>query len=165
MINDFIFRFVMLLTRILPEITPTLRLRGYLSSRCFKSCGKNLQITKDVRLYNCSNISFGNDVFLSAGTWIMASCNVTIEDEVMLGPYSIVITGDHTKIGNSFRFGEAVRGPIKLRKGCWIASHAVVTRGVTVGQGSLLAACSVANKDIPDNSLYGGVPAKKIKEI
>lgn len=97
MVNDFIFRTVMLFTNIFPEITPTLKLRGLLTKSCFRSCGKNLQITKDVRLYNCHNISFGNDVFLSSGAWVMASCNVTIEDEVMLGPYSIIITGDHTK--------------------------------------------------------------------
>lgn len=163
--SDLIYRLVMILTNLLPEITPTLRLRGVLTRNCFKQCGKNLQITKDVRLYNCKNISFGDDVFLSAGVWIMASDNVVVESEVMFGPYSIVITGDHSKILGSFRFGKPLRAPIHIKKGSWVCANAVVTKGITIGKGSVLGANSVATKDIDDNCFCAGVPAKVIKGI
>jgi maltose O-acetyltransferase len=155
----------MLFTNLLPEITPTLKLRGYLAQKCFSKCGRNLQITKDVRLYNCKNISFGDDVFLSAGVWIMASDSVIIESEVMFGPYSIAITGDHTKYLGSFRFGAPLRAPIHIKKGSWICAHGIVTKGVTIGNGSVLGANSVATKDIEDHVFSAGVPAKVIKGI
>lgn len=153
----------MLITSLLPELTPILKLRGFLARSCFNACGQNLQITKDVRLNQCKNISFGNDVFLSAGVWILASDKITIEDEVMMGPYSILITGDHSRLNGSYRFGPPKRAPITLKKGSWIGAQSLVSKGIIIGQGSVLAAGSVATKDIPDMSIFGGVPAKKIK--
>jgi acetyltransferase-like isoleucine patch superfamily enzyme len=159
------FEIAMRLTGFLPEIRHTMYFRGLLIKCCLKSCGKNLQIARDVRIGGISNLSVGNDVFLSAGSWLLTNCDVTIEDEVMLGPYSVVIAGDHTRKNGSFRFGEAIRAPILLKRGCWIGAHSVVLKGVTVGEGSCLAAGSVATKNIPDNVIAGGVPAVVIKSI
>lgn len=162
--SDLLFRFIMLSTSLLPELTPTLKLRGVLAKKCFRSCGNNLQITKDVRIGKCANIDVGNDVFLSAGVWILASDKVNIGDEVMMGPYSIVITGDHTRINGSFRYGAADRAPISLGRGSWVGAQSVVSKGVVIGDGAVLAACSVATKNIPAMSVYGGVPARLIRQ-
>jgi len=162
--SDLIFRGVMLITSVLPELTPTLKLRGFLVRKCFNSCGKNLQLTKDVRINQCKNIDIGNDVFLSAGVWVLASNKVVFGDGVMMGPYSIIITGDHTRYNGSFRFGKAVRAPITLGCGSWIGAHSVVAKGVTIGNGAVLAACSVATKNVPEMAVFGGVPAKLIRQ-
>lgn len=162
-LSDFTFASIMAVTRIFPEITPVLRLRGRLSKFIFKKCGNNLQISKDVRINGTSNLEFGDDVFLSGGSWIMASELVTLGDGVMLGPYSVLITGNHTKESGSYRFGKPDRSPIRIGKGSWIGSHSTVTKGIKIGSGCLLAANSVATKNIPDDSIAGGVPAKVIK--
>lgn len=162
--KDLWFGCVMKLTGVLPEVTPVLRFRGGLVSPCFNACGYNLQITKDVRIAHAYNLTIGNDVFISGGTWILASEKITIEDEVMLGPYSVVITGNHRLKNNSYRFGGSDREPIILKRGSWVGAHAVVAKGVTLGEGAVLAAGSVATKDIPDFCVAGGVPASVVKK-
>lgn len=163
LLQDLWFRFVMVLTGFLPEILPILKLRGFLVKPSFRKCGKNLQITKDVRINQCHNISLGDDVFFSAGVWILASEAISIESEVMMGPYSILVTGDHTRSNGSFRFGPAERAPITLGFGVWVGAHAVVSKGVEIGSGTVLAAGSVATKSIPAMCVAGGLPAKIIK--
>ena len=158
-IKNFWFGCVMKVTGVLPEVAPVMKLRGWMIKPCFEQCGNNLQITKDVRIFNTYNLSIGNDVFFSGGCWVLASDRVVIEDEVMLGPYSIVITGDHTIKDYSYRFGEAIRAPIHLKRGSWVCAHSVVTKGVTLGLGAVVAAGSVVTKDVPDFSVVGGVPA------
>ena len=55
--------------------------------------------------------------------------------------------------------------PIHLGKKVWIGSGAIVLPGVTIGDNSVIAAGSVVTKDVPENSVYGGNPAKLIKKI
>ncbi|MFT7553017.1 MAG: maltose O-acetyltransferase [Rhodothermales bacterium] len=164
LLKELWFQFVMLGTRVLPEVTPILRLRGWLVKPVFHSCGSNLQITRDVRITHPHKLSIGSDVYLSGGCWILASGGVEIGDEVMLGPYSIVVAGDHTKLNGSYRFGPAKRAPIKIGSGSWVGAHGVVTMGTTLGPGCLLAAGSVATRSIPAHSIAGGVPAKVLKK-
>ena len=52
---------------------------------------------------------------------------------------------------------------IQLEDDCWIASHAVILSGVTIGRGSVVAAGSIVTKDVPPYSVVGGNPAKLIR--
>ena len=164
-IGDFMFGTIMRVTRILPEVTPVLRLRGFLVSAFMGACGRNLQITKDVRISGVNNLWVGNDVFMSGGCWVLATERVTLGDGVMLGPYSIIVTGNHSMLDGSYRFGPPKRAPICIKKGAWIAAHAVVCKGVTMGEGSLLSANSVAIRDVDDFSVVAGVPANKVRDV
>lgn len=165
MINDLYYRFIMMLTSFLPDILYVMKLRGFLLRPCFNKCGANLQITKDVRLYNCRNIEIGNDVFFSAGVWMLASKNIVIGDEVMFGPYCVILTGDHSKLNGSFRFGKPSRASITIGRGSWLGAHSVVTKGVTIGTGTVIGACSVVTRNVEDNVLAVGAPSKKIKHV
>jgi len=55
-------------------------------------------------------------------------------------------------------------GQVVLKKNCKIGSHSVIMPGVTVGENSIVGACSFVNKDVPDNETWGGCPAKPIKQ-
>jgi acetyltransferase-like isoleucine patch superfamily enzyme len=74
----------------------------------------------------------------------------------------VLASGNHTQIGGSYRFGPSVLAPIRISRGAWIAAHATVTKGVNVGPGAVLAANSVAKRDIPPFAIAGGVPARVI---
>jgi acetyltransferase-like isoleucine patch superfamily enzyme len=87
---------------------------------------------------------------------------IVLEDEVQLGPYSVLVSGDHTKLDGSYRFGRSNLAPIRICRGSWIAAHATVTKGVVIGRGALLAANSVATHDVPPYTMAGGVPARVI---
>ncbi|NDK56311.1 acyltransferase [Pontibacter fetidus] len=97
---------------------------------------------------------------------IDVSDNVIIGKEVALGPSCIIYTHDHDYKTES---NAAWNGPLKLGKvliedGAWIGSRVIILPGVKIGKRAIVAAGSVVTKDIPDGSLYGGIPAKCIKE-
>ncbi len=52
---------------------------------------------------------------------------------------------------------------VRIEDDCWIAANTVILAGVTIGKGSVIAAGSVVNKDVPPYSVVAGVPAKVIK--
>jgi maltose O-acetyltransferase len=114
---------------------------------------------------NFSNhIEIGRDVYIATGSWIHGWGGIVLEDEVQLGPYSVLVTGDHTLKDGSYRYGPSALAPIRICHGSWVAAHAVVTKGVTLGRGALLAANSVATKNIPDFAIAAGTPARILDE-
>ena len=159
------FKFVMAATSLLPDVKHTMQLRGYLAGPALDSCGKNFQLACDVRIAHIQKLTVGDDVYFSGGVWILAGDPVVIEDQVMLGPYSVVISGDHSRVGGSWRFGAALREPILIKRGAWVGAHGVVTKGVTIGAGSCVAAGGVVTEDIPDDVIAGGVPARVLRRI
>jgi maltose O-acetyltransferase len=154
------FYFISLMTGWLPDLKPVMRMRGFLLSPSFKACGRNFQVARRVTINSPHCLEIGRDVYIATGSWLHAWGGITIEDEVQVGPYSVLVTGDHTLQAGSYRYGPSKLAPIHLRRGSWIAAHAVVTKGVKLGRGALLAANSVATADIPDFAIAAGVPAR-----
>jgi len=93
---------------------------------------------------------------IGAFTYINAKNGVTIEDFVQIGSHSSIYSV--STIDNK-------EGKVILKKNCKIGSHSVVMPGVTVGENSIVGACSFVNQDIPANVIAAGVPAKVIREI
>lgn len=156
---------VLLLTNWLPDNVLFLRLRGYLAAPFLGSCGKNLRIGRDITFYNSQNIHIGSNVYIAKGNWFNGSAKITIGDEVIFGPYSVVSASNHTMLDDSFRYGPPIRKPISIGKGSWIAGNCSITAGVQIGKGVLIAGSSAVTKDIPDFHMAGGVPAKVIKSL
>jgi maltose O-acetyltransferase len=157
------FIFVSWSTRMLPDLTFVMRFRGFLLRPCFQRCGRNFQICSNAMIVYSVNMSIGDDVYIAYGCWIQAVGGVALEDEVMLGPYTILASSDHTKQSKSFRWGPGRRAPILMKRGAWTGAHVVVTAGVTVGAGAACAAGAVVTKDVPDHAVAGGVPARILK--
>lgn len=158
------FHFITLATDWMPDLSPVLRLRGFLLRPAFKRSGRNLQVARRVTINFPNRMEIGRDVYIATGCWLHAWGGIIVEDEVMIGPYAVLASGDHTQINGSYRYGSSRLAPISLCRGSWIAAHATVTRGVVIGRGALLAANSVATNDIPAFSMAGGVPARIIEK-
>jgi acetyltransferase-like isoleucine patch superfamily enzyme len=156
--------FITVATSSLPDLRPVLRLRGFLLKPAFKSCGKNFQCARNVTINFPNRLEIGRDVYIATGCWLHAWGGMVLEDEVQLGPYAVLVTGDHTPIDGSYRFGPSDLAPIRICRGAWVAAHATVIKGVIIGRGALLAANSVATRDIPPFVMAGGVPAQVIPE-
>jgi maltose O-acetyltransferase len=153
----------MTLTAWLPDVQAVMRLRGALLKPALGGSGRDFQVASGVRLVHAYNIHVGTHVFVGRGCWLHAPGGIVLDDEVQLGPYVVLVTGDHSMKQGSYRFGPGVRGPIRIGRGAWIAAHATVSRGVTVGEGALLAANAVATRDVPPFTVAGGVPARPVR--
>jgi acetyltransferase-like isoleucine patch superfamily enzyme len=158
------FCFIMLATGWLPDLRPLMRVRGYLLRPSFKKCGRNLQVARHVTINFSSCLEIGRDVYIATGCWLHAWGGIILEDEVQLGPYAVLVTGNHTRERGSYRYGPSRLAPIRLCRGSWVAAHATITKGVTIGRGALVAANSVATRDVPEFTVAGGVPARIIQQ-
>lgn len=113
-------------------------------------------------------ISIGQRVSLVNTVLNTASGFINIEDDVIFGHNCMLLTGRHDfKNGKRKKLLGEVDTPfegydINIKKGCWLASGSIVIGGVTIGSNSIVAAGAVVTKNIPDNSIVAGVPAKII---
>ena len=163
--HDWPMHFVLLLTNWLPDNTPFLRLRGLLASPFLGSCGANLRLGRNITLYNPSRIHFGRDVYVAFGSWLMAAGDITVEDQVLVGPYCVLVSSSHSRANSSFRFGPPEPAPIRVGRGAWLGAHVVVTGGSTVGAGTVVGAGAVVTKDLASDVVAAGVPAKPVRAL
>ena len=135
------------------------------------SGGTNVIIPHDLVLYG-RNITIGNNVIIGKQSLFMCTgAPIKIGDNVMTGPRVTMITGDH-RIDYVGEYMVNVKGsmklpendmPIILEGDNWIGANSTILKGVTIGEGAVVAAGSVVTKDVPPYSVVGGVPAKVIK--
>lgn len=97
------------------------------------------------------NFKLGSKTDIGAFTYINASHGITIEEDVQIG--------SHCSIYSESTIDDK-QGEVILKKNCRIGSHSVVMPGVTVGENAIVGAFSFVNKDIPDNVMAYGIPAK-----
>lgn len=112
-------------------------------------------------------LKIGNGTHIGDGTIIDMADNLTIEEEIAIGPNCIIYTHDHdyTKTNQAAWKGGVVKNPITIKKGAWIASSVTILPKVEIGERCVIAAGAVVTKSTDANTIYGGTPAKKIKEI
>lgn len=155
--------FIFIVLSWLPDHPMIMSFRGWLLSFGVKSCGKNFQVSSTVIIRGLNNLIVGDNVYLAPRVIINAIDLIELSDEVMIAFNSVIVSGNHTLLKNSFRYGYSDMRPIKVCKGAWVAANSTVTAGCVIGEGSVLAANSVGIGILDNFSLYGGVPAKKIK--
>ncbi|MBN1505722.1 MAG: acyltransferase [Sedimentisphaerales bacterium] len=156
-------RLLEILGQLFPENACGCQIRGAFYRPFLKKCGRNFQVALHAKLEHLGGIEVGDDVYIGHGSWISGlRAGLILEDEVMLGPYVTIVSSDHSFVNGSARFAVGKGGRVKIGRGTWVASSVVVTAGVTVGQSCLLAAGAVVTKDVPDDTIVGGVPAREI---
>ena len=109
------------------------------------------------------NIKIGKNVFINHACTFLDLGGITIEDDVQIGPKVNLITENHP-LEPSDRKALLLK-PIVLKRNAWIGAAATILPGVTIGENSAVAAGAVVLKDVPADTIVGGVPAKIIKTI
>ncbi len=151
---------------IFPDIPIVMRLRGFLYGLGMKKCGTDFQVTHDAIIRDLQGISVGKNVFIGNHAIVMGSGSIELEDEVMIAPHVVLISGNHVSVNKSYRYGKGDVGHIKIGRGSWVAANATVQRNSALPSNSVLAANSFLNKVFTDkNAIYGGVPAKFLKKL
>ncbi len=110
-------------------------------------------------------VTIGRHVQLNPFTVIYGGSGVSIGNYVMVGPHCMIAGGNHDYLQTEkpMRFaGSLTRGPIVIEDDVWIGANSTITDGVHIGQGAVVAAGSVVNKDVAPFDIVGGVPARVI---
>lgn len=108
-------------------------------------------------------ISIGKNVFINHACSFLDMGGITLEDEVLIGPKVNLITENHP-LDPGDR-STLLTKPITIKRNAWIGAGATILPGVTIGENAVVAAGAVVSKDVPDNTIVGGVPAKILKSI
>lgn len=136
----------------------------------WKSKGTFLHDThKNLTIYDSATIA--GDVSIGDNTWIGPFCGIDGTGGLVIGEYCSISAGcqilSHDTIKwaltggkQEYRYEKTVIGDC-----CFLGSHAIVTRGVSIGSHSLIAAGAVVTKSIPEYSIAGGVPARVIGSV
>lgn len=123
----------------------------------------NVTVFTPIYINYGKNINIGKNVFINFNCTFLALGKITIEDDVLIGPNVSLITENHP-LDPTQRKG-LISKSILIKRNAWIGSNVTVLPGVTIGENSVIAAGAVVSKDVPDNTVAGGIPAKIIKSI
>lgn len=138
-----------------------------------EAVGTNVRIGIGAQAVPWSNVSVEDHVSIGSNNLFLCTrAKIHIGDHVMFGPNVTVITGSHRTdlVGRyMITITDDEKKPeddqkVVFEGDNWIGANATILQGVTVGRGAVVAAGAVVTKDVQPYSIYGGVPAKKIKE-
>ena len=108
-------------------------------------------------------ITIGKNVFINHACSFLDMGSITIGDNVLIGPKVNLVSENHP-IDPSQR-NSLIGKPIVIKNNAWIGASATILPGITIGENSIVGAGSIVTKDVPDNTIVAGNPAKKIKSI
>jgi acetyltransferase-like isoleucine patch superfamily enzyme len=126
---------------------------------------KGAGIQHDVIIQGSGKLEIGENSFIGSFSTIGVNSKIVIGKNVMIAQNVSIRDSDH-------RFDDIERPMIQqgivtdkviIENNVWIGYGAVITKGVTVGQGSIIAANAVVTKDVPENAIMAGVPARILK--
>ena len=115
----------------------------------YTDCGKNIHI--------------GKHVFINMGCKFQDQGGIFIGDGALIGHNVVLATLNHAMSPRDR--SSMVPAPIHIGRNVWIGANATVLPGVTIGDGAIVAAGAVVTKDVPENTIVGGVPAKIIRHL
>ncbi len=129
------------------------------------SVGEKVWIAKTFNCDNGKKIHIGDNFTGNYNLTILDIREVYIGDNVMIGPNTLITTVGHPLSPLERRSHTAFAKPIHIGNDVWIGGNVTILPGVTIGNNVVVAAGAVVTKDVPDNCVVGGVPARKIKDI
>jgi acetyltransferase-like isoleucine patch superfamily enzyme len=122
--------------------------------------GANCYIGEGTRIWSAENIEIGNNVLVSHNVNIIDTNSHEIDHQERSEGYISLLKNGHAKTQ-----GSIISKSILIKNYAWINFNAVILKGVTIGEGAIVAAGSVVTKDVPDFTMVAGNPAKIIKQL
>jgi acetyltransferase-like isoleucine patch superfamily enzyme len=153
------------------EIDFKSKIHNHCSIVCIK--GGKLIITNSHILFGTHIVADTNstlsiqDSFIGRNCVITAKERVTIKKGCLMAEMVVIRDQDHVvdiMTGKNQR-EEFYTAPVEIGENVWIASKATILKGVTIGKYSVIAASAVVTKEVPAYEVWGGVPAKFIKQV
>jgi len=161
-LRDASFATKQLLVRMNNSSSPT-EIRDLLSQITGSEIDKTVDVFTPLYINYGKHTKIGKNVFINFDCTFLDLGGITIEDNVLIAPKVSLLSEGHP-VSPENRHSLLV-GHIHIKKIVWIGAGAIILHGVTIGENSIVAAGAVVSKDVPSNTLVGGVPAKFIKTI
>lgn len=142
-------------------------IRQLIWKKLFKKFGENSFVRSKALILNYKNISVGSNCLIGPDSILNGTDKITLGDYFLSGPGIIIYTSDHglDNQGIPFSLLETTVAEVVVGTNVYLGAHVIILKGVHIGDNVVIAAGSVVTKDIPSNEMWGGVPAKKIKNI
>lgn len=139
--------------------------RTDLIKKFFGSTGENIYIEPTFIFDYGYNIHVGENFYANFDCIILDVCEVRIGDNCMLAPGVHIYTATHPINPFERISGLEYGKPVTIGNNVWIGGRAIINPGITIGNNVVIASGSVVTKDVPDNVVVAGNPAKLIKNI
>ena len=115
----------------------------------YTDCGKNIHI--------------GEHVFINTGCTMQDQGGVYIGDGALIGHHCMIATLNHEFAPDHRQ--ELHPKPVRIGRNVWIGANVTILPGVTIGNGAIVSAGAVVTKDVAENTIVAGVPAKKVRDV
>ena len=129
------------------------------------SADEKTHINPDFRCDYGYNIHIGKNFFANFNCVILDVCEVRIGDNCMFAPGVHIYTATHPLYAAERNSGKEYGKPVKIGDNVWVGGGAIINPGISIGDNVVIASGAVVTKDVPDNVVIGGNPAKFIKKI
>ncbi|MFD1604436.1 DapH/DapD/GlmU-related protein [Flavobacterium artemisiae] len=140
-----------------------LEIRSILSQITGAPIHESTTIFTPIAINYGKNIKFGKNVFINFNCTILDLGGIIIDDNVLIAPNVNLISEAHPLEPENRQ--SLVPGLVHIKKNAWIGANATILSGVTIGENAIVAAGAAVVKDVPDNAIVGGIPAKTIKMV
>ena len=121
--------------------------------------GKGSELAMGIYLQMPSRVTIGRDTYINRGVWLDGRGIVKIGNSVTISPRVTISSAGHDAQSTTFEYASA---PISIGDYAWVGINATILKGVTIGEGAVVAAGAVVTKDVEPYTIVAGVPARKI---
>lgn len=130
-------------------------------------CGRNIMIGANVRILNWESIKLGDNISIHDNCYIDATGGITIGDNVSIAHSTSLLSSNHTWDINDIpiKYNPLKKASLFIENDVWVGCGCRIMSGIKIKERSIIAAGAVLTKSTIGYSIYGGVPAKLIKEI
>ncbi|WP_163099889.1 maltose acetyltransferase domain-containing protein [Peribacillus alkalitolerans] len=154
------------LTRIYNQTTESeIQKRTELLKGLFGTTGKNIFVEPTFRCDYGYNIHVGENFYANFDCVILDVCEVQIGDNCFIAPGVHIYTATHPLHPVERISGKEFGKPVTIGDNVWIGGRAVINPGVKIGNNVVIASGAVVTKDVSDDVVVGGNPARIIKQI
>ena len=128
--------------------------------------GKGSRVVGPIYIGGAANLNIGNDTWIGKNFEILGNGSVCVGDSCDIAPHVIFATGSHEISQDPLRrAGQGISYKIIVEDGCWIGVRTTVVGNTIVHKGSVIGAGSLVNKNVEENTVCFGVPAKEHRKL
>lgn len=123
--------------------------------------GEGSRVMPPITVVRGNSVKIGRGVVIMNNALMMAAGGITIDDGVMVAANAQLISNNH----DLYDHAVLTCKPVHLKRNCWIGAGATILPGVTVGENAVVGAGSIVTRDVEDNTVVAGNPARVVKKL